>query len=191
MGAVSRPQIVPYSRHWPAAFAATARRIRDALGPAALRIDHIGSTSVPGLPAKNVIDVQVSVADLGDADGLAAAGFRVYADIRKDHRPPGDGHPDSEWEKRLFGEPADERRANIHVRVLGSANARYALLFRDYLRAHPATAEAYAELKRRLAEHMPDTLTYADVKDPAVDLIALAAEDWAAGTGWGPGPSDA
>ena len=68
---------------------------------------------------------------------------------------------------------------------------RYALLCRDYLRAHPATAEAYAELKRRLAAHMPDTMTYADVKDPAVDLIALAAEDWAVATGWQPGPSDA
>ena len=188
---VSRPEIVRYSRHWPAAFGAVARRIRDALGPAALRIDHIGSTAVPGLPAKNVIDVQVSVADLAAADALAAAGFRPFGDILGDHRPPGDESPEEQWAKRFFSEPVDERRANIHVRVEGSANERYALLFRDYLRAHPATAEAYAELKRRLAAHMPDTMTYADVKDPAVDLIALAAEDWAAATGWQPGPSDA
>ena len=80
---------------------------------------------------------------------------------------------------------------HLHVRALGQPNQRYPLLFRDYLRAHPATAEAYAELKRRLAEHMPDTMTYADVKDPAVDLIALAAEDWAAAEGWRPGPTDA
>ena len=188
---MSRPQIVPSSPHWPAAFAAVARRIREALGPAALRIDHIGSTAVPGLPAKNVIDIQVAVADLGHADALATAGFRTYEGTFNDHRPPGDDSPDAEWTKRLFGEPADERRANIHVRVLGNANQRYALLFRDYLRTHPATAEAYAELKRRLAAHMPDTLTYADVKDPAVDLIALAAEEWAAATGWEQGPSDA
>jgi len=188
---VSRPEIVPYSHHWPVAFATVANRIRDVLGTAALRIDHIGSTAVPGLAAKNVIDVQVAVADLRDADPLAAAGFRVYDEAFTDHRPPGNASLDSDWTKRLFGEPADERRANVHVRVLGNANQRYALLFRDYLRAHPATAEAYAELKRRLAAHMPDTLTYAEVKDPAVDLIALAAEEWAAATDWEPGPSDA
>ena len=168
-----------------------AKKIRAALGPDALRIDHIGSTAVPGLPAKNVIDIQVAVADLRDADALALAGFRGADDIFGDHRPPGDERPDVEWTKRLFGEPPDERRANIHVRVLGSANERYALLFRDYLRAHPRTAEAYAELKRRLAAQMPDTGIYADVKDPAVDIIALAAEDWAAATSWEPGPSDA
>jgi GrpB-like predicted nucleotidyltransferase (UPF0157 family) len=168
-----------------------ARRIRAALGPAALRIDHIGSTAVPGLPAKNVIDIQVAVSELCAADALADAGFRPLAEIVADHRPPGGESPDEQWAKRFFTEPVDERRANIHVRVDGSANQRYALVFRDYLRAKPATAVAYAELKRRLAAHMPDTATYADVKDPAVDLIALAAEDWAAATGWQPGPSDA
>jgi GrpB-like predicted nucleotidyltransferase (UPF0157 family) len=187
---VSRPQVVPYSPHWPAAFDAMARNVRAALGPAALRIDHIGSTAVPGLPAKNVIDIQVAVADLAVADALAAAGFRALEEALHDHRPPGDESAESQWTKRLFVEPVDERRANVHVRVLGNANQRYALLFRDYLRAHPATAEAYAELKRRLAAHMPDTLTYAEVKDPAVDLIALAAEEWARATGWEPGPSD-
>ena len=114
-------EIEPYSDAWPSAFAEIRAVLADALGPLALRIDHIGSTAVPGLPAKNVIDVQVTVADLGAADALVAAGFRPL----------------------------------------------------------------------RLAAHMPDTMTYADVKDPAVDLIALAAEDWAAATGWRPGPSDA
>ena len=170
---------------------ATARRIRDVLGPAALRIDHIGSTAVPGLPAKNVIDVQIAVADLDAADALAAAGFRPFGERMVDHCPPGADASPEQWTKRLFTEPDGERRANVHVRVEGRANQRYALLFRDYLRGHPRTADAYAELKRRLAAHMPDTNTYADVKDPAVDLIALAAEDWAAATGWQPGPSDA
>ena len=63
------------------------------------------------------------------------------------------------------------------MRVQGRANQRYALLFRDYLRAHPATAEAYAELKRRLAQHLADPRMYPEVKDPAVDLIYLAAEE--------------
>src|SRR5262249_25673545 len=120
--AVSRPQIVPYSQHWPAAFQAMAKKIRAALGPEALRIDPIGSTAVAGLPAKNVIDIQVAVSDLGDADPLASAGFRPFAGVVDDHRPPGDERPDAEWSKRLFLEPPDERRANVHVRVLGTAN---------------------------------------------------------------------
>ena len=70
-------------------------------------------------------------------------------------------------------------------------NQRYPLLFRDYLRAHPATAGAYAELKRRLASHLANASTYPDVKDPAVDLIYFPAEEWAARTSWQPGPSDA
>jgi GrpB-like predicted nucleotidyltransferase (UPF0157 family) len=60
------------------------------------------------------------------------------------------------------------------------------LLFRDYLRAHPATAAAYAELKRRLAAALADPDSYPEVKDPAVDLIYLAAEEWAAAVGWEP-----
>ena len=63
--------------------------------------------------------------------------------------------------------------------------------FRDYLRTHPATAEAYARLKLRLAESLADPDTYPEVKDPAVDLIYLAAEEWARGSGWQPAPSDA
>ena len=71
------------------------------------------------------------------------------------------------------------------------ANQRYPLLFRDYLRAHPRSAAAYAELKRRLVDNLRDPDSYPDVKDPACDLIIVAAEDWAAAIGWRLGPSDA
>ena len=73
----------------------------------------------------------------------------------------------------------------LHVRVLGRANQRYALLFRDYLRAHPAMASSYAELKRRLAHyHRDERVVYTEIKDPACDLILSAAEEWARQTGW-------
>jgi GrpB-like predicted nucleotidyltransferase (UPF0157 family) len=180
--------IEPYSEQWPEQFAELAGRIRTVLGDRALRIDHIGSTAVPGLAAKPVIDAQVTVAALPDASPLAEAGFREIPGMR-DHRPPGAAGTDQDWQKRLFN--PEERRANVHVRVAGRANQRYALLFRDYLRVHPLTAEAYGELKRRLAAEISDRRVYADVKDPACDLIALAAEDWAERTGWTPGPSDA
>jgi GrpB-like predicted nucleotidyltransferase (UPF0157 family) len=78
----------------------------------------------------------------------------------------------------------------MHVRVQGRPNQRYALLFRDYLREHPAAAAAYAELKRRLAALEIDRGVYADVKDPACDLIMAAAEEWSALSGWRAGPSD-
>jgi GrpB-like predicted nucleotidyltransferase (UPF0157 family) len=109
----------------------------------------------------------------------------------RDHRPPHVPGPETEWDKLLFLPPPGQRRIHAHARVQGRANQRYPLLFRDYLRAHPATAEAYAELKRRLAQYLADPETYPYVKDPAVDLIYLAAEDWAAATNWQAGPSDA
>jgi GrpB-like predicted nucleotidyltransferase (UPF0157 family) len=184
---VARVTIEPYSERWPVEFARIARRIRSVLGEHALRIDHIGSTAVPGLAAKDRIDVQVTVAELAHANPLGGAGFEEFAPVR-DHRPPGAAGPDSDWEKRLY---TTGGRANVHVRVEGNANQRYALLFRDYLRAHPASADAYAELKRRLAVELRDVGRYADVKDPACDLIMVAAEEWAAATSWAPGPSDA
>ena len=186
-------EIIPYQATWPAEFRVLAATLRQALGDLAVRIDHIGSTSVPGLPAKDVIDIQVTVSSLDDriVAALATAGYTPAEGIRRDHRPPHATGPDSDWEKLYFRAPAGQRRTHTHVRVQSRANQRYPLLFRDYLRAHPATAEAYAELKRRLAQHLADPDMYPEVKDPAVDLIYFAAEDWAAITGWQIGPADA
>ena len=180
--------IEPYSDRWPEQFRELAARIRAALGERALRIDHIGSTAVPGLAAKPVIDVQVTVRDLADARTLVDAGFEEKVGFG-DNRPPGAQGPDADWEKRFFNPPSG--RANVHVRVKGRPNQRYPLLFRDYLRIHPEAAKAYEQLKRGLARHLPDSAVYADVKDPACDLIATAADAWAKATGWEPGPSDA
>jgi GrpB-like predicted nucleotidyltransferase (UPF0157 family) len=186
-------EIVPYQESWPAEFQAIASIIRRALGELALRIDHIGSTAVPGLPAKDVIDIQITVAALDDrvVAAMTALGYTQPEGVWRDHRPPNDVGPETEWDKLFFRPPLGQRRTNTHMRVQGRANQRYALLFRDYLRAHPATTSAYAELKRRLAQHLADPQTYPEVKDPAVDLIYFAAQDWAAATRWQPGPSDA
>jgi len=186
-------EIVTYREAWPAEFREIAAALRAALGDRALRIDHIGSTSVPGLAAKDIIDIQITVAALDEdvATALAGIGYEIDDRLRRDHRPPGADGPDSDWEKWYFREPAGHRLTNVHVRVAGQPNQRYPLMFRDYLRAHPAIAEAYARLKRQLAASLADPRMYPDVKDPAVDLIYLAAEEWAAGIGWRPGPPDA
>jgi GrpB-like predicted nucleotidyltransferase (UPF0157 family) len=177
---------VPYRAEWPSEFEEIARGVREALGELALRVDHIGSTSVPALAAKDVIDLQVTVHDLTDdlEQGFTRAGY-VRVPFNRDHRPPGAGGPDRDWEKQMYKQTPGNRLVNLHVRRAGSANGRYALLFRDYLRAHPAASGAYAQVKQALAEHAPtDWDHYYGVKDPVCDIIMAAAEDWAASTGW-------
>ena len=192
--------IVEPSTEWAAEFRALARDIQGALGPLALRVDHIGSTSVPGLAAKDIIDVQVAVADLSFDElepRMSAIGVRAPSTPPpwRDHVPASQSEPadPDDWRKLFFVRPRSDgiRRANVHVRVLGKPNQRYALLFRDYLRTHPPATAAYAALKRKLAALGLAIDTYADVKDPACDIIIAAAEDWAAETRWEPGPSDA
>ncbi|MEA2520498.1 MAG: hypothetical protein QOI81_144 [Actinomycetota bacterium] len=187
MGTVA---IIDYDGTWPKQFGAVQRRLLSAAGDLATRIDHIGSTSVSGLAAKDVIDVQVTVKDEPSlevaADALAKAGWIRSDRVSGDHHFPG-ADPPEHLRKILLSQGPDERPTNIHVRVDGWPNQRYALLFRDYLRANQETAEAYAELKRRLAELLPDDPgRYADVKDPACDLIYLAAEQWATRAAWVP-----
>jgi GrpB-like predicted nucleotidyltransferase (UPF0157 family) len=190
-------EIVDYQERWLEEFEVIAKQLRDGLGDLALRIDHIGSTSVPGLAAKDIIDVQVAVERLEPSliPLLTRLGFEhpPYDEDphhHADHQPPGYPTAKDEWRKFFFHKP-QPRKVNLHVRVAGKANQRYALLFRDYLRTHPASAEAYARLKRMLAANLANLDIYADVKDPACDLIAIAAEAWAKQTQWKANPSDA
>ncbi|QNP75820.1 GrpB family protein [Streptomyces roseirectus] len=175
-------EIVPYDPAWPTEFTALAARLRPAL-PDALRIDHIGSTSVPGLAAKPVIDVQISVPALTPDDDfrtpLEALGFRYRRD-----------NPDRS--KRYFREPEDTRRIHIHVRRAGSLDEQLNLVFRDFLRARPETARRYAEAKRELAaRHRHDAEAYTEGKSPFIWATLREAAVWAQETGWEPGPSDA
>ena len=194
---MTKLEIVEPRSSWPKEFEVAATRIRASLGSLALRIDHIGSTSVPRLPAKDVIDIQLSVGSLAPVgpirDALAAAGLTVIDDAVSDHVPPGARGGPIEWTKLLAIAPASEgadgRRGspqlNVHVRALGRANQRYALLFRDYLRADSAAAASYALIKRALAHYAPGNFdAYYDVKDPVCDLIMASAERWATDTGW-------
>ena len=181
--------IVPYNPQWPLDFTRLAAPLHQALGPLAVRIDHIGSTAVPGLAAKDVIDMQVTVRDLTTPveRALAALGYERYADITADHRPPNTTGPDTDWHKWLFRPPATLRRSNLHVRIDGRPNQRYPLLFRDYLRTHPIARDAYALIKQHLARYHPlDLEAYYDIKDPVCDIIWSAAEEWARSTAWQP-----
>ena len=184
-------EIVDANPQWPERFADIGAKLRLALGDLAVRIDHIGSTSVSGLAAKDIIDVQVTVADL-DANGLGAAveqtGLAFRPDIVSDHEPPGRSLPGSELRKRY----AQGKAINCHIRELGRFNQRYALLCRDYLRTHAESARAYESIKRQLARHfVDDPGAYYDIKDPVFDIIMEGAFAWADATDWSPGASDA
>lgn len=176
-------EIVDYDPGWVSLFAQRARRIRQALGTVALRIDHIGSTSIPGLAAKPIIDLQLSVASFAPVDAYRLPLERLGYVFRPDNPDP---------TKRYFHELPGERREQIHVRQAGSWFEQCALLFRDYLRAHPEDAATYARLKRELAEHYRDDASgYTRAKGPFIWDVLRRANDWAKVTGWEAGPSGA
>ncbi|MFI7547797.1 GrpB family protein [Actinoplanes sp. NPDC049599] len=139
-------RVVEPDPRWPVRFGELGRRLRQALGDVAVRIDHIGSTAVPGLAAKPVVDIQISVARLEPVEP-----FRVpQVGLGYVYRA---GNP--ERTKRYFREPPGEPRTHIHVRRAGSFSEQFPLLFRDYLREHREAAEHYAAVKRRLAARHP------------------------------------
>jgi GrpB-like predicted nucleotidyltransferase (UPF0157 family) len=188
---VDAVEVVPYDARWPGRAAVELAALRAALGPLVCHADHIGSTAVPGMAAKNVLDLQVSVNDL-DA---AAAAFDVpltrlgYARLpyERDHVPAGDGGDPALWAKRCWrrrDHPAGD--VNLHVRVVGSPNERLALLFRDWLCAHPLAVAAYARFKVELARVVVGLGVYTEIKDPVVDLVVAAAAEWARDTAWQP-----
>lgn len=181
--------MVGHDPAWRARGIGLADELRAALGPSASRVEHIGSTAIPGMAAKPVFDLQIGVKDLEEAERdferpLADLGFR-RSPYRYDHVPAGRDDDPGRWAKRLWtrrGHAGPD--VNLHVRLLGSPNERLALLFRDWFRAHPEAVPAYAHFKTVLAHAVPDVGTYADVKDPVVDLVVEVAESWAADSGW-------
>jgi len=174
---------MPYDERWPQRFQREADALREALGDLVADVHHIGSTSVPGLDAKPIIDVQISVASFDPLDAfrvpLESLGFCFRAD-----------NPD--LNKRYFREPPGTRRTHIHVFRAGSWSEQIALLFRDYMRAHDENARRYAELKYRLtAQSRDDRRGYTASKSPFIWETMAKAHRWSQRTGWQPGPSDA
>jgi GrpB-like predicted nucleotidyltransferase (UPF0157 family) len=175
--------IVPYDAAWPARFGELALQLRRVLGDVARRIDHIGSTSVLGLDAKPIIDIQISVRSFEPLnayrDPLESLGYVFRSE-------------NDERTKRYFREAPGTPRTHIHVRQAGSWAEQFALLFRDYLRTHPEAALQYAKLKRQLAiQFANDRHGYTDAKRPFTWEVMHAADRWTQETGWQPGPSDA
>jgi GrpB-like predicted nucleotidyltransferase (UPF0157 family) len=166
-------ELVPYDPAWPAAFEAEAARIRAALGSIALRIDHHGSTSVPGIAAKPIIDIQMSVADLEPMDTYR----RPLQSVGYAHVP----HPD-DCRCPFFHRPyAWPHTHHVHVVRAGSEEERRTLAFRDYLRAHAEVVREYEALKRHLAPQFSagsftSRQAYADAKTEFIERVIAAAQ---------------
>lgn len=169
--------VMPYDPQWPARFAGWRQRLAGELGSMALRIEHIGSTSVPGLAAKPVVDILVSVADVEDEASFVPAVERAGVSLRSRET----GH-------RYFRPALDRPRdVQVHVWSAASAGEREHLLFRDFLRADAAVREAYAELKRSVAErYRDDRIAYSEAKTAFILDALERAEAWAAANGWTP-----
>jgi GrpB-like predicted nucleotidyltransferase (UPF0157 family) len=137
-------KIVPYDPAWPTQFVEEAARIRVGLGPQALRIDHVGSTAVPGLKAKPIIDIQVSVRSLSPRGWLASR----MNELGYCHLDLGE----FDLVYPFFRRPAAwPQTHHVHICEVAGEQERKHLAFRDYLRSHPEQATEYAALKNRLA----------------------------------------
>lgn len=187
------PVLVAHNPDWARQAELLMSRIQASAPDDILAVDHIGSTSIPGLEAKDVIDLQLAVADLDDADRiaplLAAAGFPLWPKVIADHPRPSHPTP-AAWRKRLHGNADPGRAVNLHIRAAGSAGWRYALCFRDWLRADAAALEAYRVEKHRVAAlHAQDTSTQGYAVDKEAWFTEVADPGmarWVQHTGWMP-----
>ncbi|MGH4009267.1 MAG: dephospho-CoA kinase [Pseudonocardiaceae bacterium] len=178
------PVLVAPDDTWPQQAQRVIARIAAVAGRRAHRIDHIGSTAVPGLDAKDVLDVQVVVADREVAkrlaDDLSSVGLVRLAGRWWDNARDG-----TTRDKAMATNADPARAVNCHIRPTDSPTWREALLLRDWLRAHPAGVRDYAELKHRLAAQQWDSIdAYATAKTPFLSSTLDRAQRWAARTGW-------
>ncbi|MGH3796378.1 MAG: dephospho-CoA kinase [Pseudonocardiaceae bacterium] len=179
----TRPEFVMSDDSWPRQAQRLIIRIEGVADGRAHRIDHIGSTSVPGLDARDVLDIQIVVADLTVAGRLAEDLIAVGL-VGRDGRwrdPLRDG---TSRDKAMATNADPARAVNCHIRPVDTPTWREALLLRDWLRTHPAGVGEYAELKHRLTALSDNIEAYAAAKTPFVHRTLDLAESWATRTGW-------
>lgn len=183
----------PYSPDWPLRFSRYRAALLDAGAPHDWQIAHIGSTAVPGLLAKPIIDMQITLLSPASLDWevIRRAGFDPAPEITRDDPVPGWPPDPADWAKSYARRITDGiRTAHLHIRHAGRTNQRLALLVRDHLRADTISAALYADMKRTAAALGAATSeaggagSYSDLKDPFVRLLILRAEDWAQRTNW-------
>lgn len=169
---------------WSTHAARLIERVRHCAGQLIVRVDHVGSTSVPGLAAKDVIDLQVVCEDLPTAEDIAGS-LTGAGLVRMAGRWWDTGRDSGEHDKAMACSADPGRAANVHIRPVESPTWRDALLLRDWLRATRSGAEEYEALKRELFTLPHDTIDdYAESKTPWIRDALVRADAWAARTGW-------
>jgi GrpB-like predicted nucleotidyltransferase (UPF0157 family) len=169
-----RAIVVPYNPDWPNEFAGESKAIAAAFGDIRIAIHHIGSTSIPGMHAKPIIDM------LAVVSSIDAVNARNEFFISLGYEPLGEfGIPGRRYFRK--NNPAGVRTHQIHAFQIGSPQIKRHLAFRDFLCTHPAEAAEYAALKRRLAEEHPDDIeAYMDGKDGFIKEMDGKAATWRA-----------
>ena len=184
------PTLLAYDDSWPAAAVRLVRRVRSALGDRVAGVEHIGSTSVPGLSAEDLVDLQVGVRALSEADeaafvkALADKGFPRVDGIGQDTPYPGAPDPSSSVE-RLHGSADPGRLARLHIREEGSPGWQLSLLFRDWLRANPRERDGYDHLEQVRADAEATTTGDTVARDTWFAAALERARAWARHTGGG------
>jgi GrpB-like predicted nucleotidyltransferase (UPF0157 family) len=171
---VRKVEVVPHDPRWRDAFEAEAELVAAALGENVVAVHHIGSTAVPNIYAKPIVDMLVEVRDIAEVDGRSSAMESLGYEVMGEYGIPG---------RRYFRKDNREgvRTHHIHAFEAGSAEAGRHLAFRDYMIAHPEDARRYSELKRRLAEENPQSPDgYMDGKDGFVKEMDRRAARWRA-----------
>jgi GrpB-like predicted nucleotidyltransferase (UPF0157 family) len=161
--------VVPYDEAWPSLFKRERIRIQRAIDSWAEQIEHIGSTAVPGLAAKPILDILIGVRSLRDADFCIEPLERLGYEYRGEAGVPG----------RRFFRKGNPKTHHLHLAEVGSEFWERHLLFRDYLRTHPEAAQVYARLKHHLAEHFrEDRAAYTEAKTVFISgVVRRARED--------------
>lgn len=165
-------KVVPHNPGWKKGFEAEAELVAAALGENVIAIHHIGSTAIPNIYAKPVIDLLVEVGDLAGVDDRRLAMESLGYESKGEFGIVG---------RRYFRKDNHEgvRTHQLHTFATGSQQIRRHLLFRDYLIAHPDEAKQYSDLKKRLAENHPHSMeAYITGKDGFIKEIDLRAERW-------------
>lgn len=167
-------EVVPHSPQWRAAFEVEAKRVAAALGENVVAVHHIGSTAIPHIYAKPVIDLLVEVRDITEVDGRSSAMASLGYEVMGEFGIPG---------RRYFRKDnrAGSRTHQLHVFAASSAQVARHLAFRDYMIAHPEDAQEYSELKRKLAQaHAQNMDGYIDGKDDFIKEMDRRAAQWRA-----------
>jgi GrpB-like predicted nucleotidyltransferase (UPF0157 family) len=158
--------IVPYDPSWLLAFESEARLIKKALGNNCVKVHHIGSTAVPGLKAKPIIDILPIVRNIEEVDRATKAMESIGYEAKGEY---------GIVFRRYFQKNKDVRTHNVHVYQEGNPEINRYLLFRDWMRSHPEDAETYNKLKEELAAISQDMANYSKGKDAFIASIIQKA----------------